>query len=118
MEIDKLPAAIEEAVGEAARQMKLLARELDCVVVLVHQLNREVEKSNDPEPKLSHLVDSGDIEKHADVVLFVYAVPGREGDGKTFIKIAKNRNGPTAINEVTYIRREHTFENLTRQTEV
>lgn len=100
-----------QVVGEAARKMKQLARELDCAVVLVHQLNRAAE--TEQEPQLYHLADSGDIEKHADSVVFVYKVPDKDYD-KTFVKVAKNRNGPLGLNEVSYIRSEHRFENLAR----
>lgn len=101
-----------ELVGEATRKMKHLARELDCALILVHQLNRENEKRGQAEPKLSDLADSGDIEKHADVVTFVYKVPGEGSEEQTFIKVAKNRNGPTAVNEVYYVRNQHRFENV------
>lgn len=100
-----------EALGDAARRLKILARELDCAVVCVAQLNRDVEKRSSPEPQLSDLADSGDIEKHTDVVVFVYRVPGGTEPDHTFIKIGKNRNGPIATREVTYVRAEHRFDN-------
>lgn len=102
-----------EAIGEAARKFKLLSKELDCAMLLVAQLNRDVTKLAKPEPELHHLADSGDIEKHADVVGFVYrTMDGGTENDKTWVKIAKNKNGPIGIKEVRYVRNEHRFENV------
>lgn len=59
-------------VGQMARDMKLLARNLGIVVVCAAQLNREVEGRPDPTPRLSDLRDSGEIEQHADFVFFLH----------------------------------------------
>lgn len=59
-------------VGQMAREMKLLARNLGIVVVCAAQLNREVEGRPDPTPRLSDLRDSGEIEQHADFVFFLH----------------------------------------------
>lgn len=59
-------------VGQMARDMKLLARDLGIVVVCAAQLNREVEGRPDTTPRLSDLRDSGEIEQHADFVFFLH----------------------------------------------
>jgi replicative DNA helicase len=59
-------------VGEITAGLKSLAKDLGIAVVLLVQLNREVEKTSDKRPELSHLRESGDIEADADVVLLLY----------------------------------------------
>lgn len=95
-----------ELLGQAVIRMKQLAREFNASVLLLHQLNREVEKRNSPEPQLSDLAESGDIEKHCDVALFIY----REGE-TTKLKFGKNRNGPTGIADLIYLKEQNRFEN-------
>lgn len=61
----------EQMMGDVARRLKNLARELDITIVALSQLNREGE-NNDPMPTMSSLRDSGQICEAADVVLLVY----------------------------------------------
>ena len=41
-------------------------------IILLSQLNREIEKRDDPIPKTSDLAESGSIEQVAENILFVY----------------------------------------------
>lgn len=61
-----------QQVGEAARALKLLARNMGVVVIAAAQLNREIEGRGDTTPRLSDLRDSGEIEQHADFVFFLH----------------------------------------------
>ena len=78
-----------EQIAEITRTMKLLAKELNCAVMLLCQLNRDAEGQR---PNLSNLRDSGDIEQDADVILFIHR-EDKESDNAEFI-VGKNRNGP------------------------
>ncbi|MCK5445004.1 MAG: AAA family ATPase [Rhodospirillaceae bacterium] len=61
-----------EALGQTTKDMKMMAKELEVPVVLLHQLSRAVEMRDDKRPVLSDLRDSGEIEQDADVVLFAF----------------------------------------------
>lgn len=58
--------------GEVCRQLKRLARELNCPVLVTSNLTRVVESRVDKRPMLSDLDDIGDFDLHTDVVLFTY----------------------------------------------
>jgi replicative DNA helicase len=79
--------------GKITRMLKNLATSLGIVVVLASQLNRLIEHEN-RKPRLSDLRDSGNIEEHADVVLFTYRQPTGDAPEEAELIIGKNRNGP------------------------
>jgi len=98
-----------QEIGEIARALKGLARELEVPVLVLSQLSRAVERREEKRPILSDLRDSGSIEAEADVVIFIHR-PNRRGDDldedepreagiipteEVEIIIAKQRNGPT-----------------------
>ncbi len=89
----------EQQVADMSRGLKSLALELDVPVVLLAQLNREVDKRQEPRPVLSDLRESGAIEQDADDVLFIWR-PERysqtnkpEHAGLAEIIVAKQRMG-------------------------
>lgn len=93
----------EQAMGDAARRFKNLAKELNIWIIALSQLSRD---SNCPEPNLNRLRDSGQIGETADVVILVYraeyynrAYPAPfdnkddyPTDGTAMIDVAKGRN--------------------------
>lgn len=94
--------------GEVSAGARALAKELNCCVLLLCQLSRDVEKRDDKRPTLSDLRWSGEIEQDAHVVGFLYreayylaqdaaADPYmmQEAKHKLEFLIRKNRNGET-----------------------
>lgn len=59
-------------VGETVVSLKSLAKELNIPIVLLAQLNREIRNRPNPEPRMSDLRESGDIENEADLILFPF----------------------------------------------
>lgn len=90
----------EQAMGDVARRLKNLAKELNIWIIALSQLNRD---SQNPEPNLNRLRDSGQIAEASDIVMFVYrpeyyhrkfSEPFENADvkGKALINVAKGRN--------------------------
>lgn len=90
----------EQAMGDVARRLKNLAKELDIWIIALSQLNRD---SQDPVPSINRLRDSGQIAEAADVVMLVYRPeyygkpfpqPFVQYDtkGKAIIDVCKGRN--------------------------
>lgn len=73
-----------------SRGIKALAKELECCVLLLSQLNRAAE---DGEPELFHLKESGAVEEDADAVLLLHRMGNEPGGQVVCCKVAKNRGG-------------------------
>ena len=109
MRLDEGSDSISAKVGRNALRLKELAGELKVPVVLLAQLNRESAKGGTSPRKavLSDLRDSGEIEQHADVVIFIH-----NEDGKYQLIIEKQRNGPIGGVDVAFHRDFTRFDNL------
>jgi replicative DNA helicase len=78
-----------QELGAVSRECKEMAKELDVPVIVLAQLNREIEKGGERDPRLSDLRDSGEIEQDADIVIFVSKA---QEDGVSKATVAKHRH--------------------------
>ncbi|HEY3174344.1 MAG TPA: replicative DNA helicase [Candidatus Polarisedimenticolia bacterium] len=105
-----------QEVSDISRSLKALAKELRVPVLALSQLSRAPEQAGDHKPQLSHLRESGAIEQDADVVMFIYREevykPTEENQGLARILIEKQRNGPTGVVDLAFIKEFTRFENL------
>ncbi len=113
MRFDGKADSRQQEISAISRNMKLLAREMDCPVIVLSQLSRAPEQRPDKRPILSDLRESGSIEQDADIVIFLYRDdyynPETETPGVCEINIAKHRSGPTGKIELTWVSRYTKF---------
>lgn len=93
----------EQEVAENSRKAKMLARHLNCPVIVLSQLNRGVDERPGQIPRLGDLRESGAIEQDADMVILLYrpekaGIPtdketGYPTQGLGIGIVAKHRNG-------------------------
>jgi replicative DNA helicase len=105
-------------LASISRSMKGLAKELNVPVVILSQLSRAPEARADHRPQLSDLRESGALEQDADVVLLLYREdaynrdPNHPDAGTAEVIVGKQRNGPTGVVRLAFLREQTRFANL------
>jgi replicative DNA helicase len=97
----------QEEVARMSRRLKAMARELNCPVICLHQLNRQSEQREGHRPRLSDLRESGQVEQDADMVILLHRpeyYDPNDSPGVAEVIVAKNRNGPTGAARLTFTR--------------
>lgn len=108
-------------ISEISRSLKALAKEMNCPVVALSQLNRALEQRQNKRPINADLRDSGAIEQDADIIMFVYRDevyhPETEFKGIAEIILGKHRNGPTGTVRTAFIPHQTRFANLSANSD-
>lgn len=118
----------QQEVSEISRQLKKLAKELQCPVIALSQLSRGVEQRQDKRPVLSDIRESGSIEQDADIVSFLYRddyydhdddddeAPDPASDepslSETEVIIDKNRSGPRGTVKLLFNKTYNKFASI------
>ncbi|MGH9409309.1 MAG: replicative DNA helicase [Vicinamibacterales bacterium] len=111
----------QQELASISRSLKGLAKELKIPIVALSQLSRAPETRSDHRPQLSDLRESGALEQDADLVMFIFredqyrsedGQANQEAEGIAEIIIGKQRNGPTGVAKLAFIKEHTRFENL------
>ncbi len=112
-------------VSDMSRGIKIMAKDLECPVIALSQLNRSGSARTDRTPQLVDLRESGSIEQDADIVMLLdrsYTEEEAKADdrpnfGVTRCIIAKNRSGPLATIDLMFLGGKTKFVEVDRHHE-
>ena len=109
----------QQEVSQISRDLKGLAKELDVPVIALSQLSRAPEQRTEHKPQLSDLRESGAIEQDSDVVCFIFREevynPTDDNQGTAELIVGKQRNGPTGMIPLAFLKEFTRFENMWRE---
>ncbi len=105
-----------QEISEISRSLKAMAKEFNCPVLALSQLNRSLEQRPNKRPVMSDLRESGAIEQDADIIQFIYRDEVYKEDspekGIAEIITGKHRNGPIGIDRLSFRGQFTRFEDL------
>ncbi|KAB0623653.1 DnaB helicase C-terminal domain-containing protein, partial [Acinetobacter guillouiae] len=106
----------DKDIGEISGELKKIARDFECPVFALAQLNRNLENRPNKRPVNADLKESGDLEQDADIIMFIYRdeVYNKESKevGTAEIIIGKARNGSTGTVKLATDLARSTFADL------
>ncbi len=106
----------EQEIAEISRGIKELAKELECPILAMSQLNRSATSRTDRRPQLQDLRESGSIEQDADVVILLhredYYDENTAEKGIAEIIVAKNRAGEPGTVKLAWVAAQTKFAPL------
>lgn len=106
-----------QVVSTVSRELKRLAKDLQCTVIALSQLNRGLESRQDKRPNMGDLRESGQIEQDADKILFIYRDEvyneHSRAQGLAEIIIGKARNCPRQDIVLTFQGKHQRFYDAT-----
>ncbi len=122
---DRMNQSREQEIATISRSLKALAKELECPILALSQLNRSVEKRKGEPPMLSDLRESGAIEQDADIVPFLHRSEEDSKDAQSGqaagdtvpvqLIIAKQRQGPTGNVDLVFFKTTTFFAEMDKR---
>lgn len=115
MQIAGTPENRTGEISEISRSLKGIAKEFNCPLMALSQLNRGLEQRPDKRPQMADLRESGAIEQDADVIMAIYRDEVYHEDaekGIAEVLILKQRNGPIGRKKLAFVGQYTKFEDL------
>lgn len=92
----------DREITKIVQGLKTIAKRMGAIVLILSQLNRAVEKRQDPEPQMSDLRESGSIEQGSDIVVFIWETADHGSYRAIGGSVAKNRDGERGKFSLTF----------------
>lgn len=106
----------DQQIGEITRGLKIIAGEFDTCVVAMAQVSRAATQRD--RPTMADLRESGSIEADADAIILLHREPPTDAEFPPLEAIvAKQRNGPTGVAELSFIGHYAAIGDYTRHQE-